>query len=288
MRVPALRDPQTFLDQSLVAVSQNLDALKDPLQIVRNLSEESGISTEGKVDSSSKLEEEINMTVGQVLSATKSQNLIYSKIQTFIQQSTKARESVAVCEKIENDLDSMEAEAENKSKGKDQIPRLQEQLAAVESDLTRDYDSLMTELEPLHAKLQSLIGRGKDALSFPIDIVRKLALESESGEASKAKAQPTKALVSDSRFSAGSSCILFWLGKRRKFHSSGITISISQCIRKGSPLSRAGLEPARLAVQKDHPDFNLRLIVTLLTRFPTRHGSMRYLSASLLAQKEAA
>ncbi|CAL0314972.1 unnamed protein product [Lupinus luteus] len=42
----ALRDPQTFLDQSLVAVSQNLDALKDPLQIVRNLSEESGISTE--------------------------------------------------------------------------------------------------------------------------------------------------------------------------------------------------------------------------------------------------
>ncbi|KAK7234348.1 hypothetical protein RIF29_46997 [Crotalaria pallida] len=157
MRVPALRDPQTFLDQSLVAVSQNLDALKDPLQIVRNLSEESGISTEGKVDSSSKLEEEINMTVGQVLSATKSQNLIYSKIQTFIQQSTKARESVAVCEKIENDLDSMEAEAENKSKGKDQIPRLQEQLAAVESDLTRDYDSLMTELEPLHAKLQSLI-----------------------------------------------------------------------------------------------------------------------------------
>ncbi|CAL0332845.1 unnamed protein product [Lupinus luteus] len=30
-------------------------------------------------------------------------------------------------------------------------------------------------------------------------IVRKLALESESGEASKAKSQPTKALVSDSR-----------------------------------------------------------------------------------------
>lgn len=32
-------------------------------------------------------------------------------------------------------------------------------MAAVEkrrSDLTRDYDSLMTELEPLHAKLQSL------------------------------------------------------------------------------------------------------------------------------------
>ena len=111
------------------------------------------------MDSSSKLEEEINMTVGQVLSATKSQNEIDSKIQTFIQQSTKARESVAVCEKIENDLDSMEAEAENQSKGKDQIPRLQEQLAAVEkrrSDLTRDYDSLMTELEPLHAKLQSL------------------------------------------------------------------------------------------------------------------------------------
>lgn len=95
-----------------MAVSQNLDALKDPLQIVRNLSEESGISTEGKVDSSSKLEEEINMTVGQVLSATKSQNEIDSKIQTFLQQSTKARESVAVCEKIENDLDSMEAEAE--------------------------------------------------------------------------------------------------------------------------------------------------------------------------------
>lgn len=49
-----------------------------------------------------------------------------------------------MCEKIENDL---EAEAE----GKDQIPRLQEQLAAVEkrrSDLTRDYDSLMAELEP--------------------------------------------------------------------------------------------------------------------------------------------
>lgn len=159
MILKALRDPHTFLDQSLVAVSQNLDALKDPLQIVRNLSEESGISTEGKVDSSSKLEEEINMTVGQVLSATKSQNEIDSKIQTFIQQSTKARESVAVCEKIENDLDSMGAEAENQSKGKDQIPRLQEQLAAVEkrrSDLTRDYDSLMTELEPLHAKLQSL------------------------------------------------------------------------------------------------------------------------------------
>lgn len=159
MILKALRDPHTFLDQSLVAVSQNLDALKDPLQIVRNLSEESGISTEGKVDSSSKLEEEINMTVGQVLSATKSQNEIDSKIQTFIQQSTKARESVAVCEKIENALDSMEAEAENQSKGKDQIPRLQEQLAAVEkrrSDLTRDYDSLMTELEPLHAKLQSL------------------------------------------------------------------------------------------------------------------------------------
>ena len=156
MILKALRDPHTFLDQSLVAVSQNLDALKDPLQIVRNLSEESGISTEGKVDSSSKLEEEINMTVGQVLSATKSQNEIDSKIQTFIQQSTKARESVAVCEKIETDLDSMEAEAENQSKGKDQIPRLQEQLAAVEkrrSDLTRDYDSLMTELEP---KLQSL------------------------------------------------------------------------------------------------------------------------------------
>ncbi|VFQ93857.1 unnamed protein product [Cuscuta campestris] len=86
---------------------------------------------------------------GQVLSATKSQNEIDSKIQTFIQQSTNARESVAVCEKIEN------AEAE----GKDQIPRLQEQLAAVEkrrSDLTRDYDSLMAELEPLHAKLKSL------------------------------------------------------------------------------------------------------------------------------------
>lgn len=58
------------------------------------------------------------MTVGQVLSATESQNSIDSKIKTFIQQSTKARESVAVFEKIENDLDSMEAEAENL---KDQI-----------------------------------------------------------------------------------------------------------------------------------------------------------------------
>lgn len=156
MILKALRDLQTLLYQSLVAVSQNLDALKDPLQIDRNLSEDSGISTEEKVDSSSKLEEEINMTVGQVLSATESQNEIDSKIQTFIQQSTKARESVAVCEKIENDLDSMEAEAENL---KDQIARLQEQLAAVEkrqSDVTRDYDSLMTELEPLHAELQSL------------------------------------------------------------------------------------------------------------------------------------
>lgn len=64
MILKALRDPHTFLDQSLVAVSQNLDALKDPLQIVRNLSEESGISTEGEV---AKLEEEINMTVGQVV-----------------------------------------------------------------------------------------------------------------------------------------------------------------------------------------------------------------------------
>lgn len=37
--------------------------------------------------------------------------------------------------------------------------KFQEQLAAVEkrqSDVTRDYDSLMTELEPLHAELQSL------------------------------------------------------------------------------------------------------------------------------------
>lgn len=46
MILKALRDLQTLLDQSPVAVSQNLDALKDPLQIVRNLSEESGISTE--------------------------------------------------------------------------------------------------------------------------------------------------------------------------------------------------------------------------------------------------
>lgn len=67
------------------------------------------------------------MTMGQGLSATLSKNEMNSKIQTFIQKSTKARESVAVCEKIENSLDSMEAE-----NPKDQIARLQEQLAAVE------------------------------------------------------------------------------------------------------------------------------------------------------------
>ncbi|KAJ8534187.1 hypothetical protein K7X08_007511 [Anisodus acutangulus] len=70
------------------------------------------------------LEEEIKMIVGR---AAKSKKEIDSKIQTFLQQSTKARESVA------------------------------EQLPAVEkrqSDVTRDYDSLMTELEPLHAELQ--------------------------------------------------------------------------------------------------------------------------------------
>lgn len=45
--------------------------------------------------------------------AAESKKEIYSKIQTFLQQSTKARESIAVCEKIENDLDSMEAEVED-------------------------------------------------------------------------------------------------------------------------------------------------------------------------------
>lgn len=45
-----------------------------------------------------------------------------SKIQTFLQQSTKARESVAVCEKIENDLDSMEAEVEDLKKPNYEVP----------------------------------------------------------------------------------------------------------------------------------------------------------------------
>lgn len=45
-----------------------------------------------------------------------------SKIQTFLQQSTKARESVAVCEKIENDLDSMEAEVEDLKKPNSEVP----------------------------------------------------------------------------------------------------------------------------------------------------------------------
>lgn len=44
------------------------------------------------------------------------------RIQTFLQQSTKARESVAVCEKIENDLDSMEAEVEDLKKPNYEVP----------------------------------------------------------------------------------------------------------------------------------------------------------------------
>lgn len=43
-------------------------------------------------------------------------------IQTFLKQSTKAGESVAVCEKIENDLDSMEAGVEDFQKPNSEIP----------------------------------------------------------------------------------------------------------------------------------------------------------------------
>lgn len=45
-----------------------------------------------------------------------------SKILTFLQQSTKARESVAVCEKMENELDSMEAEVEDLKKSNSEVP----------------------------------------------------------------------------------------------------------------------------------------------------------------------
>ena len=126
-----------------------MEALKDP---INNLADEQGISA-GEKARMLALEEEIKMIVGR---AAESKKEMDSKIQTFLQQSTKARESVAVCKKIENDLDSMEAELRIL---KSQIMKFQEQLAAVEkrqSDVTRDYDSLMTELEPLHAELQSL------------------------------------------------------------------------------------------------------------------------------------
>lgn len=98
-----------------------MEALKDPLQIIKNLADEKGISA-GEKARMLALEEEIKMIVGQVLSAAESKNEMDSKIQTFLQQSTKARESVAVCEKIENDLDSMEAEVEDLKKPNYEVP----------------------------------------------------------------------------------------------------------------------------------------------------------------------
>lgn len=95
-----------------------MEALKDPLQIIKNLADEQGISA-GEKARMLALEEEIKMIVGQ---AAERKNEIDSKIQTFLQQSTKARESVAVCEKIENDLDSMEAEVEDLKKPNYEVP----------------------------------------------------------------------------------------------------------------------------------------------------------------------
>ena len=70
------------------------------------------------------LEEEIKMIVGRVLSAMESKNEMDSKIQTFIQQSTKARESIAEYEKIENDIDLMEIEVEDLKNPNYQVPRI--------------------------------------------------------------------------------------------------------------------------------------------------------------------
>ena len=70
------------------------------------------------------LEEEIKMIVGRVLSAMESKNEMDSKIQTFLQQSTKARESIAEYEKIENDIDLMEIEVEDLKNPNYQVPRI--------------------------------------------------------------------------------------------------------------------------------------------------------------------
>lgn len=70
------------------------------------------------------LEKEIKMIVGRVLSAMESKNEMDSTIQTFLQQSTKARESIAECEKIENDLDLMEIEVEDLKNPNYQVPRI--------------------------------------------------------------------------------------------------------------------------------------------------------------------
>lgn len=95
-----------------------MEALKDPLHIIKNFADEQGISS-GEKARMLALEEEIKMIVGR---AAESKKEMDSKIQTFLQQSTKARESVAVCEKIENDLDSMEAEVEDFKKPNFKVP----------------------------------------------------------------------------------------------------------------------------------------------------------------------